>query len=81
MCPRCHGLLIAERIPFTVIDDIACLNCGWHHNPPTEYMDTPMRQFGLCACGRETLRQSSHCGRCHGARVSEGMRRKVGQEL
>ena len=81
-CPRCAGCLWYEREPFSSYLEQWCLNCGWRAHPLSEFIEVPMRQFGLCLCGRESLRNSGgNCGRCHGEKVSEGMRRKVSVAL
>ena len=77
MCPRCQNkCLFQTREAFSEDLDTYCVLCGWHQNPPSEFVvQLPLKNYGVCGCGRESLRGTGDCARCRGAKVSEGMMR------
>lgn len=76
-CPRCQNrCLFHDREPFSTIVETHCPLCGWYHHPPNPFVaQLPLKQYGCCACGRESLRGTGDCSRCRGAKVSAGMRK------
>ena len=64
MCPRCQGFLWAQR------EDVRCLICGWHHNPPmVEPLASVERKSWIaevCRCGRKARRNHDTCVVCYG---------------
>jgi hypothetical protein len=64
------------QYPGTNYEQTSCLNCSWYYHPPNPFVaQLPLKDYGTCGCGRESLRGSGDCSRCRGLKVSAGMRK------
>lgn len=74
-CPRCLGGFVMTQYVGSEYQQTSCLNCGAYFFDGEPPEPSTYKDYGLCACGRETHRRYKQCLRCVGAIISQGMRK------
>ena len=75
-CPRCIGGFVMTQYAGTEYEETKCLACAWYWHPYLQPEPPTYKDYGNCACGKESLRNTGDCARCRGAKVSQGMLKK-----